>query len=493
MMLSVSAEVGRMRKAVEQTTFADLEFWRQGLQLDPVLARISNFLDDHPELAAWVEKDLLRGVKHPDTGRRGLTAEQTLRSVVLWRIKDWSYRELQERIADGYTLRLFTRFGSGKVPKYQAFQRSFTRLRPETVERINEAIVRAAVERKIEDGRKLRVDTTVVESDIHYPTDSTLLWDGVRTITRLVLEQLEPELGGVAGEFADRRRRARRRMQEISRMRDRRGKNGRAFRRKYRDLLGVAEEVVAKAPAVIERARASKGSSLLQAALVDGLCREILRYVALTERVIDQTRRRVFGGEAVPANEKLYSIFEPHTDLIKRGKARKPVEFGHKVFLAESRRGFITDYRVLEGNPVDSDLLAPSLERHTKLFDHGPKLYAADRGFDHPAKTALAEKAGVSELCIPQRGGHLSAEQAAFQHTRRFKAGQRYRAGIEGTISVLLRGRGMRRCPLEGRLRFELFVGASVLAANLLRLGTLLQQRSRRRRPRASSALARAA
>lgn len=482
-----------MRKRIDQATFADLEFVRQGIELDPVLARISDFLDDRPEFVAWVEKDLYRGLKRPDTGRRGLTAEQTLRSFVLWRIKDWPYRELRERIADGYTLRLFTRFGSRPVPEYQAFHRSFSRLRPQTVERLNQAIVHSAVAMKIENGQKLRVDTTVVETDIHYPTDSTLLWDGVRTLCRLVLERLEPELPGVAGEFSDRRRRARRRMQEISRMRDRRGKNDRSFRRKYGDLLAVAKEVVDKAPAVVERARKRKVSDLLQAALIEGACDQILHYVTLTKRVIEQTRRRVFDGETVSADQKLYSIFEPHTDLLKRGKARKPVELGHKVFLAESRRGFITDYRVLEGNPPDSDLLASSLEQHKKVFDHGPKLYAADRGFDHPSKTALAEKAGVTELCIPQRGGHLSAKQAAHQHTRPFKAGQRFRAGIEGTISVLLRGRGMRRCRLEGRLRFDLFVGACVLAANLLRLGTLLERRSRRRRPRTSPALARAA
>lgn len=482
-----------MRKTVEQITFADLEFLRQGIELDPVLAEISDFLDRHPELVALVAADLNRGLKRATTGRPGLTAEQTLRSFVLWRIKNWSYRELRERIADGYTLRLFSRFGSRRVPKYQAFQRSFSRLRAETVQRLNEAVVRAAVEMKIEDGTKLRVDTTVVETDIHYPTDSTLLWDGVRTISRLVLDWLEAELPGVAGEFKDRRRRARRRMQEISRMHDRRGKNNRAFRRKYRDLLAVAQEVVEKAPTVVERARTRKVSDLFQAALVDRFCQQILQLVTLTERVIDQTCRRVFGGEAVSADQKLYSIFEPHTDLIVRGKKRKPVEFGHKVFLAESRRGFITDYRVLDGNPPDTEQLGPSLEQHQKLFHRGPSLYAADRGFDDPMAPTLAKKAGVSELCIPQRGGKLSADKAARQRGRRFKAGQRFRAGIEGTISVLLRGRGMRRCLLEGRLRFDLFVGASILAANLLRLGVLLERRSPRRGSRSSRALPRAA
>ena len=472
-----------MRQRAAQRSFAELEFERQRVQLDPALRRISDFLDAHPELSQWVQADLQRGLKRPHTGRRGLTGEQVLRALLLWRIKNWPYRELRSRIADGYTLRQFTRVGAEPVPAADAFQRSFSRVNPDTIRRINDALIRAAVGLKIEDGAQLRVDTTVVESDIHYPTDSALLWDGVRTISRLVLEHLESKLVGVAGGFPDRRRRARRRMQELARMHDRRGKHERSFRRKYRDLLTVATEVTARARAVIEQARRKPARVSVDRLLVDALCQEILHYTTLTEQVIDQTRRRIFAGEAVPAEQKLYSLFEPHTDLIKRGKARKPVEFGHKVFLAESRVGLITDYRVLRGNPPDSDQVAASLDSHRQLFARVPKLYAADRGFDHPAARALCENTGVVELCIPQRGGKLGAARAAIQHSRRFKAGQRYRAGIEGTISVLLRGRGMRRCLLQGPIRFELLVGASVLAANSLRLATLLERRSRKRKP----------
>ncbi len=439
-----------MRWRVAQLSFAELEFDRQGIQLDPGLRRISDFLDAHAELHQWVQEELQRGLQRPDTGRRGLTGEQVLRAMLLWRIKPWPYRELRSRIADGYTLRQFTRFGAQAVPQADAFQRSFSRLRAATIGRINEALVRAAVGLKLEDGAKLRGDTTVVESDIHYPTDSALLCGGVRTLSRLVLEHLAPRLEGVAAGFPDRRRRARRRMQELSRMRDRLGKRERSFRRKYRDLLAAAAEVTARARVVVDQARRIPAAAPLAQLVVDPLCQEILDYATLTERVIDQTRRRVFAGEAVPAEQKLYSLFEPHTDLIKRGKARKPVEFGHKVFLAESRVGLITDYCVLRGNPPDSARVAPSLEHHQQLFARAPKLYAGDRGFDHPAAPAASDKAGVAQLCIPQRGGKLSAERAAQQHRRQFKAGQRFRAGIEGTISVLLRGRGMRRCLLQG-------------------------------------------
>jgi IS5 family transposase len=198
--------------------------------------------------------------------------------------------------------------------------------------------------------------------------------------------------------------------------------------------------------------------------------------------VITQTRRRVLDGEQVPVGEKLFSIFEPHTDLIKRGKAQRPVEFGHKVFLAESDRGLITDYRVLDGNPGDEGHVAPSLAHHDATFGHAPTVYAADRGFDTPANVDAVTAAGVVTECVPQRGGRKTPARTAYETSRAFKRGQRFRAGIEGRISVLLRGRGMRRCPLEGRARFEVFVGAAVLANNLLRLPALLAQRAARRR-----------
>jgi len=310
---------------ITQRSFADLEFYFQGIHLEPLLARISGFLDRQPELIALVEKDLVRDLKDRRRGRQGLSAEQVLRSFVLQRIKSWPYRELRERIADGYTLRRFTRFDSQPVPRRaDAFQRSFSRLRRETVDELNRAVVRGAVGLGLEDGSQLRVDTTVVESDIHYPTDSTLLWDGVRVICRLV-EQLGERAPEVVQGFSDHRRRARRRMQEISRMRDRQGKRLRSWRRKYRDLLWVSQEVRRSAAEVVERAHSVKLADLFDALIVDELAKEIVRYSTLLERVMDQTRRRVFAEETVPSDEKVYSIFEPHTDLIKRGKARKPV------------------------------------------------------------------------------------------------------------------------------------------------------------------------
>jgi len=220
--------------------------------------------------------------------------------------------------------------------------------------------------------------------------------------------------------------------------------------------------------------------------VVDQLCRQITSYCELGDRVIDQTRRRVIQGEQVPAEEKVYSIFEPHTDLIKRGKVRKPVEFGHKVFLAESAQGLITDYQVLEGNPADTSHVRASLERHQELFGCAPDLYAADRGFHSTENLDECEKAGVSQVSIPQRGGQKTAEREALERTSTFKKGQRFRAGIEGRISVLFRGRGMKRCRAHGRERFEVLVGAAVLANNLLRIAEMLRDTKPKSRKKAA-------
>ncbi len=468
-----------MRPRTRPLTFADFELQAQGVALDATLQALTDFLDAHEDLVTLVHRDLVRGLKRPRTGREGLGATQVLRAFVLQRIKAWDLRELRERIADGYTLRLFTTFDARPVPKHDAFHRAFCRLTPATVRALNDAVIQAAVGLGLEDGARLRVDTTVVETDIHWPTDSGLLWDAVRVLTRLV-KRLGEQVPNARQGFADRTRRARRRMQELHRLSP--AERPRQQARKYRDLLGVTAGVVATARAAVATARAAPPAAPLAAAAVTALGDEIEHFCGLAERVMTQTRRRVLNGAPVPVHEKIFSLFEPHTDLIKRGKVQRPVEFGHKVFLAESGRGFIADYRVLDGNPVDEGHVTPSLLQHAATFGHAPTLYAADRGFYTPANVAVVTAAGVRTECVPQRGGGKTPERMAHEKSRPFKRGQRFRAGIEGRISVLLRGRGMRRCPLAGRERFEVFVGAAVLANNLLRIATLLPQHAVGRR-----------
>lgn len=471
------------RSIRRQISFADVEFLAQGVSLEPMLQAISNFIDQHGKLVEKVRRDLERGLKNPKTGRNGLTAQQVIRSLTLMRVKNWDYRELRERIADGYTLRRFTRFYSDHVPKHDAFNRAFTKLTPATLEAINDIVVKAAVDLGLENGKKLRVDTTVVETDIHHPTDSTLLWDTVRVVTRLV-DQLGDRLpNGVPG-FTNRTRSARRRMQEIQRMTAR--ERSRQLVPKYRELIGTTGQVVENARVILKKTERIGSVDLMTDIAINAARKEIDHYCSLGERVIDQARRRVLDGEQVPNEQKLFSIFETHTDLIKRGKILKPVEFGHKVFIAESGKGLITQYRILDGNPTDDAHVESSLECHQETFGQAPSIYSGDRGFFSRYNVEKCKDGGVELVCIPQRGGKRTPDQEAFEKSPAFKSAQKFRAGIEGRISVLFRGRGMKRCLAEGREHFELLVGAAVLANNLLVIARLLIEKQNRHRKRAA-------
>ena len=467
------------RTAKTQISFADWELLQQGISLEPLLQTISDFLDDHEEMIEAVRRDLERGLKNPATGRKGLTPSQVLRSFVLKSVKSWDLRELRERIADGYTLRQFTEFYCQSVPKHHAFNCAFHRLTPETVKAINELVVNAAVDLGLEDGNTLRVDCTVVQTDVHHPTDNTLLWDVVRVVTRLVGGLKKAVQQRIRG-FHNRKRVARRRMQEIQRMTPRQRHERQT--EKYRELIGVTEEVVTSARKVVEQTEKARGKDRAAELAIPAIRKEINHYCKLGDRVIDQARRRVLEGEQVPNAEKIFSIFEAHTDLIKRGKVQTPLEFGHKVFLAESAQGLITQYEVLEGNPNDEHHVEPSLKRHKKMFGHIPELYSTDRGFFSEKNVQSCKQEGVKVVCIPQCGGQKTAKRKAYEKSPAFKKGQRFRAGIEGTISVLFRGRGMKRCRDEGRKRFELWVGAAVLANNLMRIAALRTKRSRKRK-----------
>jgi transposase, IS5 family len=465
------------RIADPQINFADIEFLTQGIDLDPILKRMSDFLNDQPKILERVRRDLQRGLKKPDTGRTAMTPSQVLRSLILMRVKNWDYRELSERIADGYTLRRFTGFNSQRVPKHDAFNRAFNKLRPQTLQALNDLVLKAAVDLGLEDGKRLRVDTTVTETDIHHPTDNTLLWDVVRVLTRLI-GRLGKVLPKGIDNFSNRTRCARRRMQEIQRMTARQRHTQQ--KGKYRHLIGITQQVVHNARGVLEKTKDQCAVDPMDDIIIGELRRKIDHYCQLGARVIDQSRRRVLEGEQVATEEKIYSIFETHTDLIKRGKIQKPIEFGHKIFLAESAHGLITQYRVLEGNPPDHVHVKPSLERHQETFGWAPAWYSSDRGFFSDENIKACPQ--VKLVCIPQRGGKRTSQRQAFERSPEFKKGQRFRAGIEGRISVLFRGRGMKRCLAEGRDRFEVLIGAAVLTNNLMNIAHLLNQKQKRLR-----------
>src|SRR5437879_2715836 len=276
-----------MRSRPPQLSFADLELQFQGVQLDPLLRTIAEFLDQHLTLLEQVRKDLERGLKNARTGRNGIAPSQVLRSLVLMRVKNWDYREVRERIHDGFTLRRFTEFDSQPVPKHDAFNRAFNRLTPETLRDINQLVVKAAVHLGLEDGKTLRVDTTVVESNIHYPTDATLLWDSVRTITRLIGDLHEKLPDGVQG-FTNRTRSARRRMQTIQRMSAAQRSQQQAPR--YRELIRITEQVGERCAPDSRKNQSRcgrRGRRSHRPSGIDSLRNEITGYCQLADRVLN--------------------------------------------------------------------------------------------------------------------------------------------------------------------------------------------------------------
>ena len=289
------------------------------MRLEPLLQAISDFLDDQQEMIERVRGDLVRGLKKAGERSRGLTPQQVLRALVLMRVKNWDYRELRERIADGLTLRQFADFYCDPVPKHDAFNRGFNRLTPETLKAVNDLVVQAAVELGLEDGTKLRVDTTVVQTDIHHPTDNTLLWDVVRVVTRLIGRLAKAlELRRIKG-FCDRTRSARRRMYEIQRMTTRQRQEQQTGA--YRELIGIAEEVVESARMALEKTSKARGKDMLADMAIGEIRKEIEHYCGLGSRVIDQARRRVLHGEQVPnAREDLFDLRAPYrSDQTRQG------------------------------------------------------------------------------------------------------------------------------------------------------------------------------
>ena len=302
--------------------------------------------------------------------------------------------------------------------------------------------------------------------------DATLLWDTVRVLTRLIgqLRQIVP--AGLP-RFSNRKHAARRRMQTLQRMSSTQRQHQQDS--VYRELLKITKEVLYNSRRIAIATEKLSKKNATDPVAIAALRQQIIHYCDLGDRVVDQAERRILNGEQVPASEKVYSIFEPHTDLIKRGKVNKTVEFGHKVFLAESAN-------VLDGNPSDEDHVEPCLKTHKKTFGSAPDVFAADRGFDSPNNQKLCRKARIKCVSIPQRGGIKTSERQALEKSTAFKKAQRFRAGIEGRISVLFRGRGMKRCLSSGDQRFQLFVGVTVLANNLLKIAELLINKSKPRR-----------
>jgi transposase, IS5 family len=417
--------------------------------------------------------------RHPRSrthGRPGTPAEVVLRMLLLKHIRNWSFAELEREVRANLLYREFTRIGGQKVPDAKTLGRLAQALGPEVIEKLHARMVALAREHKVILGRRLRVDTTVVETNIHYPTDSGLLGDGVRVLTRL-MKKVSRVAGEVGPKIRDRRRSVQRRLIEIGRASRSQGAAAKEkVKTGYRKLLEVTGRVVGQAKKFsLEIAQGVKqAAEVVQQATLDALQRELDTMLARVQQVMGQAKARVFGGDN-HVEAKLVSIFEPDTEIIRKGKASKPTEFGKMVKIQEAENQIIIAYEVYEQRPSDRDLLIPAVEIHEQRLGRVPELVAGDAGFYSAQGESKAHEMGVKRVSIPNHSTK-SAERRRYQKQRWFRKGQKWRTGCEGRISVLKRRHGLNRCRYKGKAGMRRWVGLAVISDNLINIGRALAQ-----------------
>jgi len=419
--------------------------------------------------------------RHPKSrcrGRRGAPADMVLRLLVLKHIRNWSYEVLEREVRANLVYRDFTHVGGAKIPDAKTMGRWGVALGPGVLKQVHECIVRIARDKGITAGRRMRVDTTVVETDIHHPTDSTLLGDGVRVLTRIMRKITK--IAGTAGtKLRDRSRSVKLRLLEIGRVARAKGPlNQDKLKQRYCLLLDTTSRVVGQAKRFsTEVAQGVKrSSSAFKQLALEGLQRELDEMTSRVRQVMKQTRARIFRGNT-RSEDKLLSLFEPSTEVIRKGKPGKPNEFGKMVKVQEAENQIITDYEVYARRPVDSDLLVASIEVHQSLLGRTPHLVAADAAFYSARNETAAKAKGVKRVCIPNRSTK-SLERKREQKKRWFRNGQKWRTGSEGRISVVKRRHGLRRCRYKGYIGMKRWVGLGIIADNIVNIGRAMEKRA---------------
>jgi IS5 family transposase len=443
------------------------------LRFEPELAELDRLLEDD-QIFRHVKADLSRRRPHTtETGRPSTPVEVILRLLVVQHLYAWSYAQTEHFVGDSLVLRQFCRLGLDPVPHHTTLMRWSNVLQPETMHRLLDRVTELARSLKVTRGRKLRIDSTVVATAIHYPTDSTLLFDGVRVLSRLVrratlvltgrrrrvgvlrlrtAKQLVRRIEATAAAHATTRDRAERPTL-------------------YRRLLGEAQASLDQAERV-RHTLATRAEASMQP-----LCAALGRMGELVQQVIAQTQRRVVDGESVPASAKLVSLFEPHTAIVRRGKAHLPAEFGRKIMFDEVEGGLVTRYVVLAGNPPDAPELPHSLAHHQASFGQVPTMLTADRAFFTFDNERLAHDLGIRSVALP-RPGPLTPMQKQVRHSATFRRAYRWRAGIEGRISILKRRFGLARCRYHGDAGMDRWVGWGLLAHNLRQISRSVAAKS---------------
>ena len=448
---------------------AEVDSWWEGWmrQADQVL--------EDERLVTIVYEALLR--RHPNSrtrGRWGAPAEVVLRMLVLKHVRGWSLQDVEWEVRANLVYRQFTRVGAGKVPDAKALGRQAQALGPEVIQKIQECVVAIAYQNKIVTGRKLRVDTTVVETNIHYPTDSSLLGDGVRVLTR-VMQRVTDVAGEVGTKLRDRSRSMKRRVVEIARVSRSKSQQGQErMKDLYGKVLETSGRVARQAQQFVNEIASGvkRSADIKRQAALEGMKQELETMLGRVKQVRRQARARVFGGDT-HVEGKLASVFEHTTEIIRRGKAKQPTEFGKMIKVQEAEGQIIVDYEVFESRPADSDLLAPAIEIHQRRLGRVPDLVAADAAFYSAAGEKAAHQLGVKYVAVPNRSTK-SPERRKLQKTRWFKKGQKWRTGCEGRISVLKRRHGLNRCRYKGDRGMKRWVGLGIISDNLINIGRAL-------------------
>lgn len=434
------------------------------MELDPVLTQLDQLLDDDTLFQA-VKADLAR--RCPRTlidGRPSTPVEVILRLLIVKHLYHWSYEHTEQWVADSLVLRQFCRLYTQRVPDDTTLIRWANLIQPKTLHGLLDHVVELARQSKLTRGRKLRIDGTVVATNIHYPTDSSLLSEGVRVLSRTLARAKQVLRDATAlgqATFRDRTRSAKRHAKRIAdAIRQRRDAADATRQTAYRHLLRITTAIVEQARQV--RAALKDQTTRAARRLAERLDQLLPRVV----QVIDQTRRRVLQGEQVPASQKIVSLFEPHTAIIRKDKRAGHTSFGRLIWLDEVDGGILSRYAVLEGNPDEAEQLRPSLDHHVQVFSKPPRVLAGDRKLATAANERYAKKQQVKQVVLPKAGAK-SARRIAHERQRWFRRGRNWRAGIEGRISGLKRGQGLERCRYHGDDGMERWVGLGLIAYDL--------------------------
>jgi IS5 family transposase len=423
------------------------------------LGVISGLLDQHPSAAEMVWQDLAAAGLARDgaVADGGLSGEQVLRALVIKQLNGFSYRGLAFHLADSASYNRFCRLGWGQTPSKSTLAVCIKAIRAETLEQIHRLVLADAKLKKIDDGKKARIDTTVVEANIHAPLDSSLLYDSVRVLSR-IMRAVGTELG-LRRLVPNRTRRAKRRALGILNAR-----NMEQRKPLYRDLVKVTEETIRHANEMVGTMTRTIKRKKIESVSLTKSGAQLSHYTKLAAQVVDQTMRRVFNGESVPAGEKIVSIFEEHTDVIV--KDRRDTLYGHKVLLSTGKSTLVLDCKVLEGNPADSTLAETMIDRHIEIMGHAPRQVAYDGGFTSRANLDAIKAKGVEDVAFSKARSIPVADMA--RSNRVYNKLRDFRAGIEATISFLKRSFGLDRCTWKSVDSFKAYVWSSVVSFNLL-------------------------